>query len=140
MPRETIAIRGLDPNLYHQLFSMAKKDGKRVADLMNEALRKQLRILGGNPNPSDNPGLGPAIENAGSITLSRMVISNLHHEMGKFSIKNSGKLTLDRDIDIHSLGYIERIVNTSSGVIRVPKSIYHMIILKSKNHGALEMY
>ena len=119
---------------------MAKKDGKRVADLMNEALRNQLRILEGNPNPSGNPGLGPAVENAGSITLSRMVISSLHHEMGKFSIKNSGKLTLDRDVDIHSLGYIEGIVNTSSGVIRVPKSIYYMIILKSKNHGALEMY
>ena len=141
LPRETIAVRGLDSNLYNELFSRAKKDGKRVADLMNEAIRHELQILSGNgeQNITQDPN-DPQIENAGSITLSRMVISNLHQEMGNFSIKNSGKLILDRDVDTASMGHIDSIINVSSGVIRAPKSIYHLILLKSQNFGSLEMY
>ena len=141
MPRETIAVRGLDLNLYNELFSRAKKDGKRVADLMNEAIKNELQILSGNgePAPSNDPK-DPQIENAGSITLSRIVISNLHHEMGSFSIKNSGKLIFDRDVDSASMSYVNSIVNASSGAIRAPKSIYHLILLKSQNLGSLEMY
>lgn len=138
MPRDTIAIRGLDQDLYHQIFSKAKKEGKRVADLMNEALRNHLRSRGGNPDSLSNPG--PTIENAGSMTLSRMVILNLHQELGEFHIENRGKLTLERDVSKETLQCIKGITNSSSGVIRAPRSIYHMIILKSKNHGALEMY
>lgn len=138
LPRDTIAIRGLDQDLYHQIFSKAKKDGKRVADLMNEALRNHLRAREGNPGSLSDPG--PIIENAGSMTLSRMVILNLRQELGDFRIENSGKLTLERDVSRETLRCIKGITNSSSGVIRAPRSIYHMIILKSKNHGALEMY
>lgn len=141
MPRETIAIRGLDLNLYNEIFSRAKKDGKRVADLMNDALKNELEILSGNGElpPSEDPD-NPRIENAGSITLSRTVLSNLHNEMGDFSIKNSGKLFFDRDVDDTSMNYVRSIVNASSGEIRAPKRIYHLILLKSQNLGSLEMY
>lgn len=138
MPRDTIAIRGLDQELYHGIFSKAKKEGKRVADLVNEALRSHLHAGEGNPRSLDNPG--PIIENAGSMTLSRMVILNLHQELGEFHIENSGKLVLERDVSKETLECIKGITNSSSGVIRAPRSVYHMIILKSKNHGALEMY
>lgn len=138
MPRETIAIRGLDQDLYHRIFSKAKKEGKRVADLMNEALRNHLHAREGNPHPLGNPD--PVIENAGSMTLSRMVILNLHQELGEFHIENGGKLTLERDVSKETLRCVKGITNSSSGVIRAPRSIYHMIILKSRNHGALEMY
>lgn len=138
LPRDTIAIRGLDQDLYHRIFSKAKKEGKRVADLMNEALRNHLHAREGNPDSLSNPG--PTIENAGSMTLSRMVILNLHQELGEFHIENSGKLRLERDVNKETLQCIKGITNSSSGVIRASRSIYHMIILKSKNHGALEMY
>lgn len=138
LPRDTIAIRGLDQDLYHRIFSKAKRDGKRVADLMNEALRNHLSLSRGNPDALSDPG--PAIENAGSMTLSRMVILNLHQELGEFHIKNSGKLTLEQDVSKETLRCIKGINNSSSGVIRAPRSIYHVIILKSNNHGALEMY
>ena len=108
---------------------------------MNEAIGNELQILNGNgePAPSSNHD-DPQIENAGSITLSRMVISNLHHEMGNFSIKNSGKIAFDRDVDGASMSCVNSIVNASSGAIRAPKSIYHLILLKSQNLGSLEMY
>lgn len=138
LPRDTIAIRGLDQDLYHGIFSRAKKEGKRVADLVNEALRNHLHAGEGNPHSLGNPG--PTIENAGSMTLSRMVILNLHQELGEFRIENSGKLVLERDVSKETLECIKGITNSSSGVIRAPRSVYHMIILKSKNHGALEMY
>ncbi len=38
MPRKTVAIRGLDTELYHEVFTMAKKDGRRVSEVMNQAL------------------------------------------------------------------------------------------------------
>ncbi len=138
LPRDTIAIRGLNENLYHQIFSKAKKEGKRVADLMNEALRNHLNSRKGNPHLPSNPG--PSIENAGSMNLSRMVILNLYQEIGEFHIENKGKLTLERDVSKETLRYVKGITNSSSGVIRAPRSVYHIIILKSKNHGALEMY
>jgi len=138
LPRDTIAIRGLDQELYHRIFSKAKKDGKRVADLINEALRNHINLSEGNPYTLGEPE--PSIQNAGSMTLSRMVILNLHQELGEFHVKNSGRLTLERDVNLETLQCIKGIINTSSGVIRAPRSVYHLIILKSKNHGALEMY
>ena len=42
MPRKTVAIRGLDTELYTEVFSMAKKDGKNVADVVNNALEQYL--------------------------------------------------------------------------------------------------
>lgn len=138
LPRDTIAIRGLNQDLYHQIFSKAKKEGKRVSDLMNEALRNHLHTREGNPHPINNPG--PTIENAGSMILSRIVILNLHQELGEFHIENSGKLTFERDVSKDTLQCIKGITNSSAGVIQAPRSIYHMIILKSKNHGSLELF
>lgn len=108
---------------------------------MNEAIRNQLQILSGNGEPNSyNDFKNPHIENAGSITLSRIVISNLHQQMGNFSIRNSGKLILDRDVDNASMDCINSIVNTSSGIIKSPRSIYHLILIKSQNLGSLEIY
>ncbi|HHL41424.1 MAG TPA: hypothetical protein ENJ36_02050, partial [Candidatus Bathyarchaeota archaeon] len=42
MPRKTVAIRGLNTELYTEVFSMAKKDGKNVADVVNNALEQYL--------------------------------------------------------------------------------------------------
>jgi hypothetical protein len=42
VPRKTVAIRGLDTELYHEVFSMAKKDGKRVSEVVNTALEAFL--------------------------------------------------------------------------------------------------
>ena len=42
MTRKTVAIRGLDTGLYNEVFSMAKKDGKRVSDLVNSALKAYI--------------------------------------------------------------------------------------------------
>ena len=105
---------------------------------MNEALRNHLHTREGNPHPINNPG--PTIENAGSMILSRMVILNLHQELGEFHIENSGKLTFERDVSKDTLQCIKGITNSSAGVIQAPRSIYHMIILKSKNHGSLELF
>ena len=38
--RKNVAIRGLDNELYNVVFSMAKRDGKRVADIVNMALKE----------------------------------------------------------------------------------------------------
>ncbi len=105
---------------------------------MNEALRNHLHPREGNPHPLNNPG--PTIENDGSMILSRMVILNLHQELGEFYIENSGKLNFERDVSKDTLQCIKGITNSSAGEIRAPRSIYHMIILKSKNHGALELF
>jgi hypothetical protein len=136
MPRTTIAIRGLNEELYWQAFSLAKRQGRRVADVMNEALKNYIENLTQNSSEGSNP----KIENAGTITMNKSVILNLHKEIGKFTIENSGKLFFERDIDKEALDCIKQIINSSSGTVRVPRSIYHMVILKTRNHGLLEMY
>ncbi|MEM2613837.1 MAG: hypothetical protein QXO15_06360, partial [Nitrososphaerota archaeon] len=76
-----------------------------------------------------------------SLTLTKNVILNIHQELQKeFTIKNSGKLLIDQDVTKETLQHIKSIINTSSGVIKAPKNIYHLLILKSKNYGSLEMY
>jgi hypothetical protein len=139
LPREITAIRGLDQEAYRKIFSLAKQNDKRVADLINEALRRYIQTIEGSLNPIEQPN--PVIENAGTMTLSRAIILGLHQELGKeFSIRNSGKLIMDQDVTKETLQHLKTIVNTSSGTIRAPKHIYHAVILKSKNYGSLEMY
>jgi len=136
MPRTTIAIRGLNEELYWKAFSIAKKQRRRVADIMNEALKSYLQ----NTDNTSKEKANPKIENSGSITLNKNVILNLHRELGKFTLENSGKIFLERDVDKEALECIKQIINTSSGMVKAPRSIYHMVILKSKNNGTLEMY
>jgi len=35
---------------------------------------------------------------------------------------------------------VKSIINASSGVIKAPKHVYHIILSKAKNYGSLEMY
>ncbi|MEM3875237.1 MAG: hypothetical protein QXU45_08935 [Candidatus Bathyarchaeia archaeon] len=132
------AVRGLDKELYQRIYTLAKQSGKRVSDLINEALKNYLHSADDPVNPNQQ---NPVIENAGSLTLTKSVILNLHQELQKeFIIRNDGKLLIDQDVTKETLQHIKSIVNTSSGVVKAPKHIYHLIILKSKNYGSLEMY
>ncbi|MEM3726134.1 MAG: hypothetical protein QXK98_04640 [Candidatus Bathyarchaeia archaeon] len=132
------AVRGLDKELYQRIYTLAKQSGKRVSDLINEALKNYLHSQDDPVNPNQQ---NPVIENAGALTLTKSVILNLHQELQKeFIIRNDGKLLIDQDVTKETLQHIKSIVNTSSGVVKAPKHIYHLIILKSKNYGSLEMY
>ncbi|MEM0358020.1 MAG: hypothetical protein QXL77_06580 [Candidatus Bathyarchaeia archaeon] len=133
-----IAIRGLDKELYQKIYALAKQNGRRVSDLINEALKNYVLSQDDPLNPEPQ---NPVIENAGSLTLTKSVILNIHQELQKeFTITNSGKLLIDQDVTKETLQHIKSIINTSSGVIKAPKNIYHLLILKSKNYGSLEMY
>ncbi len=133
-----IAIRGLDKELYQRAYTLAKQSGRRVSDLINEALKKYMENLDG---PLSHDPQNCVIENSGTLTLTKSVILNLHQELQKeFTIRNSGRIFLDADVSKDSLQYIKCIINTSSGVVKAPKHIYHLVILKSKNYGSLEIY
>lgn len=139
MPREITAIRGIDQEAYRKIFYLAKQNDKRVSDLINEALRRYIETTEGNPNPTEQSNR--IIENAGSVTFTRAVILNLHQELGgEFSVRNSGKLTIEQDVTKETLQHIASIINASSGIIKAPKHVYPTVILKSKNYGSLEMY
>jgi hypothetical protein len=133
-----IAIRGLDKEIYQKIYTLAKQNGKRVSDLINEALKAYIQ------NQDDPIGLeqqDPIIENAGTLMLTKSVIINIYQELQKeFTIRNSGKLLLDSDVTKEALQHVKKIINTSSGVIKAPKHVYHIVILKVKNYGSLEMY
>jgi hypothetical protein len=133
-----IAIRGLDKEIYQKIYTLAKQNGKRVSDLINEALKAYIQ------NQDDPIGLeqqDPIIENAGTLMLTKSVIINIYQELQKeFIIRNSGKLLLDSDVTKEALQHVKKIINTSSGVIKAPKHVYHIVILKVKNYGSLEMY
>jgi hypothetical protein len=109
-----------------------------VSDLINEALKAYIQ------NQDDPIGLeqqDPIIENAGTLMLTKSVIINIYQELQKeFTIRNSGKLLLDSDVTKEALQHVKKIINTSSGVIKAPKHVYHIVILKVKNYGSLEMY
>lgn len=132
------AIRGLDKELYQKIYALAKQNGRRVSDLINEALKNYILQ---QDDPTIPDPQNPLIENSGSLTLTKSVILNIHQELqGEFTIRNSGKLLIDQDVTKETLQHIKQIINTSSGVIKAPKHIYHLLILKSKNYGSLEMY
>lgn len=133
-----IAVRGLDKELYQRIYTLAKQSGKRVSDLINEALKSYIEC---HDDPEGLDQHNTVIENAGVLTLTKSVITNLHQELRReFTIRNSGKLLIDQDVTRETLQHIGCIINTSSGVVKAPKHIYHLIILKSRNYGLLEMY
>ena len=145
MPRKTVAIRGLDTELYHEVFSMAKKDGKRVSELMNQAL---LAFLNGDapPNTSTStpmnltkPGDDFVLKNEGDISLSKKDIIGISKEVGSFRIETSGRLTLEKDLDKETLSRIERIV-IHDGTVEVPKNLYPHLLIRSEIYGKIEKY
>jgi hypothetical protein len=133
-----IAIRGLDKEIYQRIYALAKQSGRRVSDLINEALKSYIQSY---DDPIGIEQQDPVIENSGSITLTKSIILNIYQELRKeFVIHNSGKILMEPDITRDTLQHIKTIINTSSGVIKIPKHIYHLVILKAKNYGSLEMY
>ncbi|UCD45258.1 MAG: hypothetical protein JSV27_01800 [Candidatus Bathyarchaeota archaeon] len=141
MPRKTVAIRGLDTELYHEVFTMAKKDGKRVAEVVNNALEeflngdlvKKREALNGN-------GKGVfTLRNDGEITLSKKDILSMKKEVGPFRIETSGRLILEKDLDSKTLGNIDRII-INDGVVEVPRDLYPQILMRSDIFGKIEKY
>ena len=144
MPRKTVAIRGLDTELYHEVFSMAKKDGKRVSELMNNALEvflnggaenKLSSYTRGNGKPSDIFTL----KNEGDISLGKKDIKSLSDEVGAFRIETSGRLTFEKDMDKSTLDCIDRVV-IHDGTVEVPRSLYPHLLIRSDIFGKIEKY
>jgi VCBS repeat-containing protein len=146
MPRKTVAIRGLDTELYTEVYSMAKKDGKNVADLVNKALDQYI-----NNDGSDSIAVlhGGALANSaefilsidddGEISLSKDDIKEIALEMGPFAIESNGSLTFEKDVDKNALQQISRI-QVKSGTVKVPRSAYAQFLIKCKIQGKLDKY
>jgi hypothetical protein len=140
VPRKTVAIRGLDSDLYHEVFTMAKKDGKRVAEVVNTALEEFLngdyKTTGGAGENATNVF---TLKNDGDISLSKKDIVSLKQEVGAFRIETSGKLTFEKDLDKKTLSSIERIV-IHDGTVEVPRSLYPQFLIRSDIFGKIEKY
>ena len=142
MPRKTVAIRGLDTELYHEVFSMAKKDGKRVAEVVNYALQA---FLNGDydSNGSESGGNGNSskfvLRNNGDISLSKRDIVSLRKEVGAFQIETSGHLFFENDLDKETLASIDKIV-VHDGTMEVPKGLFPQFLIKSEIYGKIEKY
>lgn len=142
MPRKTVAIRGLDTELYHEVFSMAKKDGKRVSEVMNRAL---AAYINGDSQPeADSKGSGKnnssfTLKNDGEITLGKSDILSLKKEVGKFRIETSGKLIFEKDMDKATFNNIEKIV-IHDGTVEVPRGLYPQLLLRADIFGKIEKY
>jgi len=142
VPRKTVAIRGLDTELYHEVFSMAKKDGKRVSEVMNQALTDFLNggFQNGKADGNSEKNTGAfTLKNDGEITLSKKDILSLGKDVGHFRIETSGRLTFEKDLDKKTLENIERIV-VHDGVVEVPSALYTQILIRSDIFGKIEKY
>jgi hypothetical protein len=142
MPRKTVAIRGLDTELYHEVFTMAKKDGKRVAEVMNQAL--DVFLNGGHEGdggngPNDKAGEAFILRNEGEISLSKNDIVNIKDEVGLFRIETSGRLIFEKDLDRKTLAGIDRVV-VHDGTVVVPRSLYPYLLMRSEIFGKIEKY
>ena len=148
MTRKTVAIRGLDTGLYNEVFSMAKKDGKRVSDLVNSALKAYING-DSSPKPGESVASGGMVqatgsfvltlEDEGEVTLSKNDVLDISREMGPFRIESSGTLVFEKDVDSEALRGIEKIV-ILSGEVKVPKKSYSLFLIKCKIKGRLEKY
>jgi len=147
LPRKTVAIRGLDTELYHEVFSMAKKDGRRVSEVMNQALTMFLNgdYEGGEVKASGKVnGNGKksgvfTLKNDGEITLSKADIQGLKKEVGIFRIETSGRLTFEKDIDKATLANIDRLI-IHDGTVEVPRNLYTQFLIRSDIYGRIEKY
>jgi hypothetical protein len=146
MPRKTVAIRGLDTELYMEVFTMAKKDGKTVADMVNRALDQFINndgpeavaILQGNALSSSAEFI-LAVDDDGEISLSKDDIKEIAIEMGPFAIESNGNLVFEKDVDKNALQQITRI-QVKSGTVKVPRSAYAQFLMKCKIQGKLDKY
>jgi len=148
MTRKTVAIRGLDTGLYNEVFSMAKKDGKRVSDLVNSALKAYIDGDLAENVSSPTAGVGVVqtggsfvltVEDEGEITLSKNDVLDISRDMGPFRIESSGTLVFEKDVDSEALRGIEKIV-ILSGEVKVPKKSYPQFLIKCQIKGKLEKY
>jgi hypothetical protein len=131
-----VLIRGINQIAYKRFVAKAKEQGKTVGDLMNETIGKIIEAGSQGENPGPNPN---TIEIAGSVLLSKEDIFGIRKEMGPFSLRNSGRLTLEQDVDREAIQYINKIQNT--GLLRVPKQIHPLILIKAgKVYGTIEKY
>jgi len=149
MTRKTVAIRGLDTGLYNEVFSMAKKDGKRVSDLVNSALKAyidgdlspersgELMADGGSTLATGSFVL--TVEDEGEVTLSKNDVLDISRDMGPFRIESSGTLVFEKDVDLEALRGIEKIL-ILSGEVKVPKKAYPLFLIKCQIKGKLEKY
>ena len=149
MTRKTVAIRGLDTGLYNEVFSMAKKDGKRVSDLVNSALKAYIDGDMSTEKPGESVASGDmaqaegsfvlTVEDEGEVTLSKNDVLDISRDMGPFRIESSGTLVFEKDVDSEALRGIERIV-ILSGEVKVPKKTYPQFLIKCQIKGKLEKY
>ncbi len=144
MPRKTVAIRGLDTELYTEVFSMAKKDGKNVADVVNNALEQYLNnddpeAIAAGVTLSNSAEFILAIDDDGQISLSKEDIKEIAIEMGPFAIESNGSLVFEKDVDKNALAQITRI-QVKSGTVKVPRSAYAQFLIKCKIQGKLDKY
>jgi len=142
MPQKTVSIRGLDTDLYHEIFSIAKRSGKRVSDLMNLALRQFLEANDRERREIERVEAEEdcfVLRNNGEISLSKMDIVILKKEVGDFKIENSGHLVFEKDVDEEALNYIRGLV-IHSGVVEAPHTIYPHLLIKSEIYGKLLKY
>ena len=119
---------------------MAKKDGRRVAEVMNQALEDYLN--GGYKNRSvaeEENSNSFTLKNDGDISLSKKDVQSLAKAVGSFRIETSGKLVFEKDLDTKTLDSIERIV-IHDGTIEVPQSLFPYFLLKSDIYGKIEKY
>ncbi len=136
MNNNAVLIRGLDRDLYNNVISKAKQQGKNVAEVVNEALSQYMAA---SPSESHDVFDTKKLVIAGSVLLSKSDILGLHKELGNFHLENSGDLTLDKDVDREAFSKIERINNT--GKLRVPTDVHHFALLKAGHvRGEVEKY
>jgi len=142
--KKNVAIRGLDIDLYNEVFARAKREGKRVSDLVNIALKKFMEGEKNGDNDGkingddENSGMF-VLRNNGEITLSKNDIISLRKEVGTFQIENNGRLVFEKDIDVETVKYIENIV-IHDGTVEVPRTLYTQFLIRSDIHGKLEKY
>jgi hypothetical protein len=144
MPRKTVAIRGLDTELYTEVFSMAKKDGKNVADVVNNALEQYLNnddadSITSGKTLSNSAEFILAIDDDGQVSISKDDIKEIAMEMGPFAIESNGSLVFEKDVDKNALAQITRI-QVKSGTVKVPRSAYAQFLIKCKIQGKLDKY
>jgi hypothetical protein len=146
MPRKTVAIRGLDTELYTEVFTMAKKDGKRVADVVNNALEAWINneideLPAGFDGALSNSGAEfvLAIDDEGEVSLGKEDIKEIAKEMGPFGIESNGSLVFEKDVDKNALNSITKIT-VRSGTVKVPRKAYAQFLIKCKIQGKLDKY
>ena len=118
---------------------MAKSSGKRVADVVNEALKLYLMSKNETQRYHDGGVETPKITNDGFVRLSKRDITTLHKELGEFMIETSGRLIFEKDVDRRALDRIHSII-INGGSVEVPRDLYPLFLMKSVIHGKLSKY